>query len=81
MVEVILMCEAPLSTEQQFHRAGGYFRGDTSALTQRCDICAGRDLDPDQGHAGPIAPEVQQGNGPDAVSIPIPFRETEYVGP
>jgi hypothetical protein len=38
-------------------------------------------IDPNQRIAGLLPPEVQQGDGPDAVSIQYPFRETEYVGP
>jgi len=32
-----------------------------------------RAVDPDQGRAGPFASNMQQGNGPDAVPIPITF--------
>jgi len=52
-----------------------------AVVTRAAAIVANRRIDPDQRAGGPAASKVQQGNGPDAVPIPIPFEETEYVGP
>jgi hypothetical protein len=52
-----------------------------AVVAMAATIVANRRIDPDQRVGGPAASKVPQGNGPDAVPIPISFNETEYVGP